>query len=183
MNRQQVAEAYIPENFQSGINLFGKTYKITNVIEAIVLGVGGFCLIFFPLKMLGIAVESAIAFGLCLGGGLAYFGISGINNEPLHTFLKNVLLFYKSKRTTYYNKKPKKNAKHISLEGEEIKTELLPAEQLALLYEKYKKKALQNSREKMLEQEQTHEGDGIEYIFDDDEEFLEELESKKKGKK
>lgn len=183
MSREQIARAFIPENFQSGVNLLGKTYKIINLVEGGVLGVGGFALFFLLLKATGLTIETTIGIAICVGAGLVFLGASGIDDEPLHEYVKNVILFYKNRRTAIYNKKPKKDAKHFELEGDDIKTELLPKEVLAQLYEQYKKKLTDSSRAKMLEQEQNSDGEEVEYIFDDDIEALEELNSKNKKKK
>lgn len=182
---QYIATGYVPNNYQSGVNVLGKTFKVFNLVEAGILGIGSFLLTYFILKKFSVSTETMLATSICMCAPFILLGLNGIDNESLHEYISHIIMHFKNRRIVKYNPKVKKNIKRIDLEGIGGQTELLPKEKIMMIYEKYKKQLDDNSRAKMLEQEKLAQENGVEYIFDDDEEMLEKynlLPKKKKGK-
>lgn len=185
MEDEKVMSAFIPKNFQSGVNLLGKSYPILSLAEGGVLfvlfGGGSFVI----LNKFNLDTATIVGISISLGLPLGIIGVMGINDEPLHIFIKNVIKYFKNKRTVYYNPKVKRKA-HPATEPteQELQAELLPRDKLLKKYEQFKATMDEKNRKKMLENEENASSEETDTMyFEDDEDITSEVEKPKKDKK
>lgn len=191
MEQERIRTSFIPENFQSGVNFFGKSYSIINLVEGGILlllfGGGTFVL----LKGFQLSMETVIGVSLSLGLPAAFIGVTGINNEPIHTCILNVIKFFKNRRITVYNPRIKIEAKPVGSDGDTtLQADMLPREKVMKYYEQFKNKMDERNRNKMLENEESQGKEEQQYFFEDDigiiempDELLPNSKKKKKKKK
>lgn len=141
---EQYKERFIPPNFENGVNIFGLNFKAVFLIEGGVLGVISFFLFFFAIKdLFGITDFGQTAgISIAFASVIAFFGIKGINDEPLTTFLFNLMLFAKGRRTAFYNPRVKEEAVSYTKEREELdpSAEAIPRERILALIDEMKEK-------------------------------------------
>ena len=135
---------YIPQNFENGINVFGMNFRTRFIVEGIVVGALTTISAFLLFKnSFGIGnFGQLIGYSIAIGGVFTFLGIKGINDEPLSSFLANMLSFAKKKRTTYYNPRVKKEAvsytdERSSKGGQE---EAIPRERILAIIDGLKEK-------------------------------------------
>lgn len=137
-------ERFIPPNFENGINILGLSFQAIYLIEGGLLGIAAFLGFFFLFKNAFQMSDfgQIVGFSLVFAAILAFLGIRGINDEPLSTFLVNLIQFAKNKRTAYYNPRVKKEAVSYTEERESSDTaqEAIPRERILALIEDIKEK-------------------------------------------
>ena len=140
---------HIPPNYDNGINLLGLHFKPLFLIEGIVFGVSGGVLTYLLLVKVFLVNDTWQAIGYCIliGGAFLALGITGLNGEPLTTFLINFLRFIKRRRTDYYNPKVKVASQELFTETEE-----LPRDKFLSLIEKIKLNSEKNSNTDIYEE-------------------------------
>lgn len=135
---------HIPPNFENGINILGLSFKAIFLIEGIIIGILSFAGIFVLItKFFGVTdIGQAAGISLAFAAVLAFFGIRGLNDEPISTFLYNLLLFAKKRRTAYYNPRVKKEAVSFQEERENMDpaSEAIPRERILALVNDLKEK-------------------------------------------
>lgn len=169
MEEERIRSAFIPDNFQTGINVMGKSYTIISLIEggALLLLFGGGT--FIILRNFNVAIETVIGVSLAVGAPLGALGVMGINNEPLHTFFLNVIKYFKNRRIAKYNPRIKTEAKPVGADGDTtLQADMLPRDKVIKYYEQFKSKMDERSRNKMLESEEQQNNQEQQYYFEDD---------------
>lgn len=86
---QYIATGYVPNNYQSGVNVLGKTFKVFNLVEAGILGIGSFLLTYFILKKFSVSTETMLATSICMCAPFILLGLNGIDNESLHEYISH----------------------------------------------------------------------------------------------
>ena len=95
-----MARSYlIPDNFIDGGKVIGGTFKTRNFIEAILLG-GSLILISFQIPCS--SLQTRIPLTIFMGAPGLLLGLISVNNDPLSVFVKNVFLWYRSRKTMLY---------------------------------------------------------------------------------
>lgn len=134
---------HIPPNFENGVNILGLNFRAIYLIEGLILGIlAGIGSFFFLKNLIGMSdIGQTAGLSLAAGGILAFVGIRGLNDEPISTFLLNLVRFVKNKRTTYYNPRVKKEAVSFTEERENNPAaEAIPRERILALIEEMKEK-------------------------------------------
>ena len=167
---QEVAQFFIPGNFQSGINFAGLTFSGSRLIQAGVLAAIPFAIAFYVLPAMGFELDIAptISATLVFAVALGYFGIFGINGDSLLGFLSNVMKFNKGKRTAYYNPRVKTEAVSYDYDSDEDK-QLLPRDKVIAMYNKYRDAFDEKARQKAVDQQAEADAQNEVLFFEDDE--------------
>lgn len=160
----------IPANYDRGVNIGNFTFKLMFLIEGIVLCVIFGVTPFLIMKYLVGMDDTAriIGFSLCFALLALFFGVKGINDEPITVFIRNMMNFQKNKRRAYYNPRVKAEAKSIvqthSLENKDAPVK----EKIVMLWQKNReaKKARAAEKEKQFEEDNRFE-EGNLYFTDD----------------
>ena len=181
---EKISVAPIPANYETGINLLGKSYSLIRIIEGgcllLIFGVGSYIL----LRKINVDIAVSLSIALCLGAPFGALGIFGINDEALHTFIKNIFIYLKRKRIVYRNPRVRTEAKPVKLsEIDDGEIELLPREKVIKMYEQFKENINKANRNKAQDEENTDEYANL--YFEDDEGIVEmpdEMLSKKELK-
>lgn len=147
----------IPENFQTGVNIFGENYATKNVVEAGVLAGIIFIFVMVAPGLFGLSIKwtARVAIAIVLCSPCLAIGINGINGDSLLKFLGNIKEFNKRKRIILYN--PRVKTKDVERIVSQYNTalpneELLPREKLMKTYEKIKENVEKRNREKAKQQ-------------------------------
>lgn len=159
---------YIPPNYENQISFMSFSFKRNNFIEGIVLAAipavgliklihvyGGFLKIPYPLELLSIL--SIV--------GLLIVGLEGINGTTFLGFLRELVLYLRSRRIAYYNPRVKKEALPSYYKND---TELLPKEKLQIMYKQFKDNRDRKHQEQVtaLNEEMVANAEGL--FFQDD---------------
>ena len=95
---------FIPENYKGMVNLFGRSFRRNNLIQAGIFGavifIASFVLIhrFIPADL-----PDTIGWALVPAFCMAFFCITGIRGQSLLGYLSNMAEFYRTRRTAYFN--------------------------------------------------------------------------------
>lgn len=178
-NEEKPYVIYIPENFQTGINIFGENYATKNVVEAGVLSAIIFLLVMFLPNAFGLkiiwTVRLAIAIVLC--SPCLAIGITGINGDSLLKFLSNIKNFKQRKRIILYNPRIKtKDVERIvqNYNTSVPKEQMLPRDKIIKAYDKIKENVEKRNREKARQQFGNLEDiTANDVFFEDDVEYVE----------
>lgn len=182
MEDERPISTFVPDNIQTGINVLGKAYTFSRLVEggalAIVFGISNFLI----LRKLLNDMTTIISVSLCVALVFGAFGVMGINDEALHEFIINVIKFIKRKRVTYYNPRIKDELKPITIDSSDTGNEnLLPRDILLKKYDEFKMAMDEKNRNRMLENESNNDSENIEMVFEDDQ-MLQEKGQRKKNK-
>lgn len=100
VNVERIREYHIPMNFIDESRVVNGMFKTRNFVEGCILA----ALVALP-AWAGIHAPFEIKISLVVGLALPFFlvGISGINGDPLSTFVKNAVAWSRSRGTMLYN--------------------------------------------------------------------------------
>ena len=187
---------HIPENFGNGVDFLGLHFEIRFLAEGIIFGLLLFLLSFSLLSSIFVAKKgTSLGLSLVFSGLSFFFGVRGINDEPITVFLSHVRTFRRNRRTAYYNPRIKLEARSITKEKKTKKQEELPREKILGAFEKYKRIFDRKQQERAKAFEEQNAFDASNMFFEDDigviqkpdsymtEEEVEKLEKKKKKMK
>ena len=158
----------VPINFNGMFVFYGFSFKIINFIEGVALGaVLGLTAFFLAYDVFYLEDTPAII-SLTIGGVVVglFFGIRGVNADPIHTYIKHMIKQLTHRRKAQYNPRVKYEIAYALSLKEEEKKRVDTGLETKSLFQQYKEKlnarAAQNARH-----ENEHEDD-VEYIFEDD---------------
>ena len=162
-------QCYIPNNYSTGINLLGFTFKTRNLLEGVVLGaiIGGLALLVIrQIKIIDIGTTIGLVISFALIGFIV--GVAGINDEPISVFVKNKFDFSKKVRTAFFNPHTKDDTVPYFYEYQKEK-DSLPREKIVAFYRKYKANIELAEQQRMEEFQKTNTFDETTMFFLDDE--------------
>lgn len=153
---EQYEVKFIPDNFETGLNLLGMNFDVRKFIEGTIFGVIGLIIFYiiggFFFKNWGTRVGVTLAFGL----GLMIIGIRGINDEPVTVFISNMIKQKKNRIFSYRDPDAKVLVKPYAQTLAE-KNDKLPQEQILSVFDKFKKKmSAKRSEQEMIFQSQNY---------------------------
>lgn len=157
MDEQKPRVQIIPMNFVGSGRVLNGMFKQTNLIEAVIMAAPG---LFIALKLINWPNMTWRIYGILGFAGLPFlFGVTGINDEDVFTYIYNFFTFRKNKRTALYNPRAKAETNPDYIYGGEAE---LPRDKLDRLLAK-----LQNNRD-------AREGDLSSMVYDSGKIFFEE---------
>lgn len=170
MRKSDTGKFYnIPDNYQTGISMFGTTFKAVNLIEAAILAVIPWILFFFILPKLDlnfpIDIKTIFSALFCVFGG--YGGLYGYRGKTLSQVVQSLFSWRLKRRVAYYNPRIKAEVLPIYMNKQE-NNEMLPREKVMLLFEKYKKELDKKQQQEALNLESEILTDRTNVYFEDD---------------
>lgn len=137
MRDEDIPVFFIPENYQNGVSMFGLSFDLPNLVQAVMLGVIPWIAVYLILPGIGVHITGTKAVSPCVffSAILAYTGLHGINGGTLPEFIKAVLGFRRNRRIAYYNPRIKTEAVPSLLQDDPGRN-LLPREKIVEFYKK-----------------------------------------------
>ena len=164
---ERYAVKIIPENYATGLNLFGFNFKVRNFAEGVLIAlVLGILMLLFWLKTKLFDVGTAIGLIVSFAGIGFVLGVIGINDEPISEFVCNMLRAKSHKRLTRYNSYPKDWTVPYFLEEEELNRNL-PSEKVRVFLQKYREKIDKEELQRMVEYQNMDIDDDSDLFFTD----------------
>ncbi len=100
---------FIPENYKGMVNLLGRSVRRNNLIQAGIFGITSFILSFILIRhSLTRDLSESVGWALVPAFSIGFFCISGIKGQSLLGYLSNMLAYYRSRRTAYFNPRIKR---------------------------------------------------------------------------
>ena len=170
MSNEDYKVRRIPENFGNGINIAGFHFRVIFLVEGIILALIMLIISFIVMKSIGLKdIGSMLGVALVFVGVALFIGIKGINDEPITTFIGNIMFFNKHRRTAYYNPRIKLEAKSVMAEKiENENKDAIPREKILAFFSKYKTAMDKKQQEKAKAFEEANAFDKSQMYFEDD---------------
>lgn len=180
-DEEQLVQRYIPNNYQTGANMFGVSGNLFGIVQGVILMIIPYLIIFNLGFLRRVSPTNKFGIATFFAAILGYFGFIGINGETLFTMITKVIRFNSKKRVAYYNprvKKEKTAERKASIEN----NKMLPRDQIIAYYNQIVEK--QNEKLQQLAKSDSDylNGEGVIYQFEDDP-IEEDKDKKKKEKK
>lgn len=153
---EQYDMKFIPENFETGINLFGMNFAVRNFIEGIIFGTIGIVIFYIITGLFFSKWGTRVGVTIALGLGLMVLCIRGINDEPITVFISNMLKQKRNRIFSYRDPDAKILVKpYVTTLAD--KNDKAPQEQLLGVFNKLKKRAsAKRSEQEMIFQSQNY---------------------------
>ena len=176
MHDEQYVTRHIPENFESGINAFGMSFRARFIVEGGLLGLlfGGISY-FYLVSVNAFDIGTRIGISIALDALFMILGLKGINDEPISEFLMHLVAFSKGKNTAYYNPRIKTEAKPLAVDD----MSELPKEKLLSLAVKVKDELKEKAQLRAQNRTENEKPDEI-IVFEDDLKLKERKHAKKR---
>lgn len=158
----------IPKNFAADGTFLGYELKPLNIIQAIILGLIPFFVVFGFLNKIFIFnnyISLLAITGLC-SLAFAYLGFAGIDNVTPLEYLLRFLNFKKKERKAYYNPRVKKEMISLSQERNNEASKTLPRDKVMKIYNEFLTKRNLSDQQKAHEIEDNDLGEEV--YFEED---------------
>ncbi len=131
---------YIPPDYKNRINLFIKSYPLSNVIQGLIVGLIPLVIIWYILPwFINLSGSKKFSLSIFFCVIFMFIGCEGINGGTLLDYFVELFKFLKNRRTAYYNPRIKVESKQ-QIFGDTSSRDMLPFEKMQEMYSQWQVK-------------------------------------------